>query len=543
MSCGCEKPKRASSWTDIPPFRQPTEMNPGENIDCYSRRAGNESGLEDDARDEPAKVIPEGWVGKIEQTSITSDGLGRVSQQFTVSSSNPPRNPTNWTATVDGNPFNIPGLNFSQSGLISGQIPQEESGKAFKVLVTASDAQGQIDSKEYTLVPKISTQEDDNLSLIIPYKSTNGQAPRVTSGFGERKHPITGKVKLHGGQDWAGGGRGEILAAADGEVTGVRNDANGYGQYIIVNHYGSSGKLLASTVYAHCSKLLVAVGQKVRQGQTIAIEGSTGASTGPHLHFEVRLGGTTKVDPAPFIKGFYSLQPPRRPDGILPPAQQINNGQAPSSPPLPAPTTDVERTSINREMVSARTSGCPPKIPNQQSPTTSAPSELPPQSGAKADVQQIIRQTLDADPSLSEEDKRAIEFMAKIESNYDPKAKNPTSSARGLFQMTDKTAAAYYSKIGEQPTIANRENPELATKAQIEFYKKEMLPAWNSYNASGKTSINGIPIQQTEHSTRYASLTKDEFIYGLIHHDGIGNAVKGRDMQGVDYYQRKIRES
>lgn len=116
-------------------------------------------------------------------------------------------------------------------------------------------------------------------------------AGRISSGFGYRFHPILKQKRLHAGIDIAGGSGSPIFAAAEGVViyAGYRG---GYGNAVVIDH--GSG---ISTLYGHCSRLYVRSGQKVGRGQRIAAIGSTGLSTGPHLHFEVRKNGRP-VNPA-----------------------------------------------------------------------------------------------------------------------------------------------------------------------------------------------------------------------------------------------------
>lgn len=108
----------------------------------------------------------------------------------------------------------------------------------------------------------------------------------ITSYFGTRVDPISGVVKTHGGTDIAAPRGTPILAAADGTVVVASYDADGYGFYIKLKHDDTY-----STIYGHCSALFVSAGQKVKQGQIIAKVGSTGYSTGNHLHFEVIQNG------------------------------------------------------------------------------------------------------------------------------------------------------------------------------------------------------------------------------------------------------------
>ena len=114
----------------------------------------------------------------------------------------------------------------------------------------------------------------------------SGWERRVTSEFGNRVDPITGKRKGHGGMDLAVPTGTPIRAALGGTVTVSKYNAGGYGYYVMIDH----GNGLA-TLYGHCSKLLAKVGQTVEAGDIIALSGSTGRSTGPHLHFEVRVNG------------------------------------------------------------------------------------------------------------------------------------------------------------------------------------------------------------------------------------------------------------
>jgi len=117
----------------------------------------------------------------------------------------------------------------------------------------------------------------------------------ISSRFGTRVDPISGEVKTHGGTDIAAPLGTPILAAADGTVV-TATWHNSYGYYVKIKHDDTY-----STLYAHCSALHVAVGQTVKQGQVIADCGSTGYSTGPHLHYEVIQNGV-RVDALLFYK-------------------------------------------------------------------------------------------------------------------------------------------------------------------------------------------------------------------------------------------------
>lgn len=108
---------------------------------------------------------------------------------------------------------------------------------------------------------------------------------RITSYFGDREQPVAGASTNHQGIDIGTPTGSTVVAAADGEVI-ISTYSPSAGNYIMISHGGS-----VSTVYMHCSQLLVSVGEKVKQGQTIAKSGSTGYSSGPHLHFGIRANG------------------------------------------------------------------------------------------------------------------------------------------------------------------------------------------------------------------------------------------------------------
>jgi murein DD-endopeptidase MepM/ murein hydrolase activator NlpD len=121
-----------------------------------------------------------------------------------------------------------------------------------------------------------------------------------SSDFGNRFDPYYGVWQLHAGVDIAAGGGQPIYAAAGGTVSSA-GWLGGYGNYTCITH-GRSGRKMISTCYAHQSKILVKVGDKVRGGQLIGRVGTTGASTGYHLHFEVRQNGDP-VQPLNWLPG------------------------------------------------------------------------------------------------------------------------------------------------------------------------------------------------------------------------------------------------
>ncbi len=118
----------------------------------------------------------------------------------------------------------------------------------------------------------------------------------ITSSYGNRWHPVYNRYDFHTGIDISGSGVNgkSVVAAADGVVI-LSQYCDGYGNTVVIDHGGGM-----TTLYAHGSELLVSVGQKVSRGQAIMKVGSTGVSTGPHLHFEVRINGS-HTNPLPYL--------------------------------------------------------------------------------------------------------------------------------------------------------------------------------------------------------------------------------------------------
>lgn len=119
---------------------------------------------------------------------------------------------------------------------------------------------------------------------------------RITSNYGTRKDPFTGKQKKHRGIDFAGKIGTELLAVAPGRVVSA-GERVGYGTTVEIDH-----GLGFTTLYAHLSQILVSRGDWVRPGTVIGLAGSSGRSTGPHLHYEIRYKGAP-FDPTKFIQG------------------------------------------------------------------------------------------------------------------------------------------------------------------------------------------------------------------------------------------------
>lgn len=185
-------------------------------------------------------------------------------------------------------------FDFSLQPAVGGPAVLGESYQATDINQVLDGLAERIDSREQQL------EVLDNLISANKLGSETFVAGRpidkgwMSSRYGQRTDPFTGRIAWHGGIDFAGKMGTEIKAVASGVVTWSA-DRYGYGKLVEINH-GNGYK----TRYAHCAELNVNVGDIVRKGDVVALMGSTGRSTGPHVHFEVYKNGRS-VDPATYI--------------------------------------------------------------------------------------------------------------------------------------------------------------------------------------------------------------------------------------------------
>ncbi|MGI9202719.1 MAG: M23 family metallopeptidase [Woeseiaceae bacterium] len=163
-----------------------------------------------------------------------------------------------------------------------------------EVLTAMAQLGTQLDDREAQLGVLQNVLSNQNLSDRVYPKGRPVLSGYMSSYFGRRTDPFTGKPANHQGVDFAGKAGAEIIAVADGVVT-WSSDRYGFGNLVEINHGNGY-----STRYAHNEENLVAVGEEVRKGQTVALMGDTGRATGPNLHFEVLRNGR-RVNPATFI--------------------------------------------------------------------------------------------------------------------------------------------------------------------------------------------------------------------------------------------------
>lgn len=173
-----------------------------------------------------------------------------------------------------------------------------------------------VQSKSYTELVQLITQKEQLLASIPAIQPVaNKDLKRIASGFGYRIDPIYKTTRFHAGLDFTAPSGTPIHATGDGVVEIASSMGDGYGHKVLINHgYGYH------TLYAHNSKILVKVGQQVKRGETIALVGSTGKSTGPHLHYEVWKNGV-KINPINF---FFNDLTPEQYETVLQLSEQSN---------------------------------------------------------------------------------------------------------------------------------------------------------------------------------------------------------------------------
>ena len=185
------------------------------------------------------------------------------------------------------------------------QMTQEEAEAAQREAQEAIES----DEMDYEAVQKqiqsiisAAAAKQSNLSFtgfICPLRSYS----RISSEYGYRTNPVTGVYKLHGGIDFAAPGGTPIYAAASGYVSVAGWSTGGYGNYVVIYHGTMSDGKAYSTLYGHMSRIAAKQGTYVKQGDIIGYVGSTGNSTGNHLHLEVWQGKTNagRVNPRSYV--------------------------------------------------------------------------------------------------------------------------------------------------------------------------------------------------------------------------------------------------
>lgn len=171
----------------------------------------------------------------------------------------------------------------------------DELGKDIAKTLDNITARATYQYQSYATIEQLIKNQDNKLASIPAIQPlSNKELTRIASGFGMRIHPIYGIAKMHNGLDFTAPQGTPIYATGDGIVT-TAGAGGGAGNHVIINHgYGYE------TVYMHMVRIKISVGQKVKRGEVIGWVGNTGASTGPHCHYEVHINGEP-VDPVYFF--------------------------------------------------------------------------------------------------------------------------------------------------------------------------------------------------------------------------------------------------
>ncbi len=190
-------------------------------------------------------------------------------------------------------------LTTTTAGLLCAASPALAEGNATDIAaavpqVSAEGALGAQDTEFRALFADWKSMENRDTGRVSIPSRKPVDSFKLTSQYGFRADPFAGRRARHKGLDMAGPIGTPIYATADG-IVGRAQWVGGYGQYVEVNHGGE-----IQTRYGHLSQILVQPNQRVTKGQVIGLMGSTGRSTGSHLHYEVRIAGNS-VNPMPFI--------------------------------------------------------------------------------------------------------------------------------------------------------------------------------------------------------------------------------------------------
>lgn len=187
-------------------------------------------------------------------------------------------------------------FDFSQAPAVGGpgELDLGEAYEKPKFMSAVDQLLFDIERREEQLAVMESLLENRKLRSDVFIAGRPIKRGWMSSRFGRRTDPFTGRLAWHKGVDFAGKEGADIITVASGVVTWAE-ERYGYGLMVEVNHGGGF-----STRYAHCKEILVKVGDVVRKGQLLAEMGSTGRSTGPHVHFEVWKNGSA-VDPTRYI--------------------------------------------------------------------------------------------------------------------------------------------------------------------------------------------------------------------------------------------------
>lgn len=208
------------------------------------------------------------------------------------------------------------GINTSKIYAQLKNLPESEILTSTLKKLESIEKKVYVQSKSYDELANLIKNREIMLASIPAIQPvSNKDLKRIASGFGYRIDPVYKTPRMHAGLDFSAETGTPVYATGDGVVEIAGSQGDGYGNKVVIKHgYGYE------TLYAHNSKILVRAGTKVKRGQTIALVGSTGKSTGPHCHYEVMKNGI-KIDP---VNYFFNDLTPEQYTQMLKIAEQSN---------------------------------------------------------------------------------------------------------------------------------------------------------------------------------------------------------------------------
>ncbi|HNI33675.1 MAG TPA: M23 family metallopeptidase, partial [Chitinophagales bacterium] len=208
------------------------------------------------------------------------------------------------------------GINTSKIYAQLKNLPESEILTSTLKKLESIEKKVYVQSKSYDELANLIKNKEIMLASIPAIQPvSNKDLKRIASGFGYRIDPVYKTPRMHAGLDFSAETGTPVYATGDGVVEIAGSQGDGYGNKVVIKHgYGYE------TLYAHNSKILVRAGTKVKRGQTIALVGSTGKSTGPHCHYEVMKNGI-KIDP---VNYFFNDLTPEQYTQMLKIAEQSN---------------------------------------------------------------------------------------------------------------------------------------------------------------------------------------------------------------------------
>ncbi len=200
-------------------------------------------------------------------------------------------------------------LEMEQEIRLVSSMDENELAYSIAGTLGAINSRVQFQEKSYKEIEEMIRDKEKLLAATPAIQPvSNKDLNRVASGYGYRIDPVYKTVKFHAGLDFSAPQGTPIYATADGRIKTAGNLGNGYGNHVVINHgFGYE------TLYGHMVRIKARAGQLVKRGEVIGWVGSTGKSTGPHLHYEVHKGGRT-LDPIYF---FYNDLTPEQYQQIL----------------------------------------------------------------------------------------------------------------------------------------------------------------------------------------------------------------------------------